>query len=144
MRRGRGYVIVDGVAGHTAEDGVLANLRFTLQLLAASAQDQISHVLPPLHGDIAGEMAENFDNWALSVHTYWTLTDEQTQALNGLSAFFDAQDSAGHPTFWEDEALASDERWEQVRHLARAALAAFGWPVAVPPRQQYRWLEESI
>src|SRR5258706_7322972 len=112
MRRGRGFVIQDGVAGNTAEEGVLANLRYTLQVLAASAQDQLAHVLPPLYGDIAGDMADDFDNWASAVHTYWTLTDQQTRALNSLTAYFGAHDSAEYPTFWEDEALASDEQWE--------------------------------
>ncbi|HEV2236411.1 MAG TPA: hypothetical protein VGR57_07080 [Ktedonobacterales bacterium] len=135
----RGFVIEDGVKGNTPEDGVVANLRFTLQLLAAYGRDQLDHYLPPLHGDITGDMAEDYDNWAKSVHTYWTLTDEQTQALRAILAYFDAHDYDQYPTFWEVEALVSDERWEQVRQLAQTALAEFGWPVEVPPRQKYIW-----
>jgi hypothetical protein len=138
---GRGFAIQDGVKGNTDEDGVLANLRFTLQLLAASGQEQRDHVLPPLHGDITGDMAEDYDLWSRSVPAYWALSPQQTQALRAISAFFDTHEYAEHPTFWEDEALVSDERWEQVRQLAQAALAACGWPVEVPPRQKYVWRE---
>ncbi len=113
-KKGRGFVIQDGVAGNTHEDWVLANLRYMLQLLAASGLDQLDHYLPPLHGVITNEMAEDFDNFARSVPTYWTLSPLQTQALNAILAYFDAHDYAEHPTFWEDDALVSDERWEQM------------------------------
>ncbi len=38
--------------------------------------------------------------------------------------------------FWEEEALFTDSQWEEVRTLAKAALASFGWPVEVPPPAQ--------
>jgi hypothetical protein len=35
-----------------------------------------------------------------------------------------------------------DSQWEEVRTLAKAALASFGWPVEVPPPAQYiRYVE---
>ena len=121
---------------HNSADGSLVSLRFTLQLLAASAPDQLAHVLPPQRGHVAIDMAEGYEQWASAVPTSRALTDEQAHALQALSAVFAAQDQAEHPTFWEDGALVADARWEQVRQLARAALVAVAWPVEVPPRQQ--------
>jgi len=117
-------------------DGSLVSLRFTLQLLAASAPDQLAHVLPPQRGHVAIDMVEGYEQWASAVPTSRALTDEQAHALQALSAVFAAQDQAEHPTFWGDAALVADARWEQVRQLARAALVAVAWPVEVPPRQQ--------
>ena len=37
----------DGVSAETLKAGVLANLRYTLQLLAAAAPDQLAHFLLP-------------------------------------------------------------------------------------------------
>jgi hypothetical protein len=127
----------DGVAAETLKAGVLANLRYTLQLLAAAAPDQLAHFLPPDFAFKADEMALDFENWATSVHTYWTLTEEQTARLTELDACLDNLSGEQNAAFWTDAALISDPRWEQVRALAKAALTSFQWPREVPPPETY-------
>ena len=85
---GKFGTIVDGVACDSPEEGVPANLRFFLQLLAAPAQDQIDHFLPPINYDIEAEMARDFEHWARCVRTYVTLTAEQTRALQKAQCLF--------------------------------------------------------
>ncbi len=132
---GRG--VRGGVVAETPEVGVLANLRYTLQLLAAAAHDQIAHFLPPDFAFKTDEMALDFDNWATAVHTYWTLTREQIARLTELSAYLDSQSGPHNAGFWTDEALVSDPRWDHIRALAQAALLAFQWPRDVPPPEAY-------
>ena len=126
-----------GVAAETPEAGVLANLRYSLQLLAAAAPDQLAHFLPPDFACKADEMALDFDNWAKSVPTYWTLTEEQAARLTELDVYLDSVSGPQNAAFWTDDALVSDPRWEQVRVLAQAALIAFHWPKEVPPPEEY-------
>ncbi len=127
----------DGVAAETLQAGVLANLRCTLQLLAAAAPDQLAHFLPPDFAFKADEMALDFDNWVTSVHTYWTLTEEQAARLTELDAYLDNLSGEQNAAFWTDAALVSDPRWERIRALAQAALESFQWPRAVPPPEEY-------
>ena len=126
-----------GVAAETPAAGVLANLRYSLQLLAAPAADQVAHFLPPDFAFKADEMALDFDNWAKSISTYWTLTEEQTTRLTELDAYLDSVSGHQNAAFWTDAALVSDPRWEHVRALAQAALTSFHWPKEVPPPEEY-------
>jgi hypothetical protein len=127
----------DGVTAETLKAGVLANLRYTLQLLAAAAPDQLAHFLPPDFAFKADEMVLDFENWATSVHTYWTLTEEQTARLTELDAYLDNLSGEQNAAFWTDAALVSDPHWERVRALAQAALTSFQWPREVPPPEAY-------
>jgi hypothetical protein len=34
---------------------------------------------------------------------------------------------------WTDNALHSRPEWSEIRSLAQKTLAAFGWPVTIPP-----------
>src|SRR5947209_3249605 len=117
----------DGVTAETPEAGVQANLRYSVQLLATTAANQIAHFLPPDFDFKTDEMALDFDNWATSVHTYWTLTEEQTARLAELNEYLDLLSGHHYAAFWTDEALVGDSRWENVRALAQAALASFQW-----------------
>jgi hypothetical protein len=126
-----------GVVAETPEAGVLANLRYSLQLLAAAAPDQLAHFLPPDFACKADEMALDFDQWVKSVSTYWTLTEDQTTRLTELDAYLDRLSSPQNAAFWTDEVLVSDPRWGQVRVLAQAALTSFHWPKEVPPPEEY-------
>lgn len=124
------------MAGTTAE-GVLANLRYTLQLLAAPTADQIAHFLPSDFAFKADEMALDFDKWAKSVHTYWTLTEEQAASLIELDTYLERLSGSENAELWTDEALAADPRWDRVRALAEAALASFQWPKETPPPEEH-------
>jgi hypothetical protein len=132
-----GRIVVGGVAGATAAEGVLANLRYSVQLLAAPAAEQIAHFLPPDFAAKTDEMALELDHWAQCAPTYWTLTHEQTTRLNALDAYLEALSGMEHAEFWTDAALVSDPRWEEVRTLAVAVLTAFEWPKQTPPPMRY-------
>jgi hypothetical protein len=134
----QGRWAVDGVAGLTDEEGVLANLRHMLQLLAASAQEQIAHYAPvELAAVAAEEMAQDFANWAEAVPTYWTLTEEQMARLQMVQAALDHLATSGDEADWSNAALRNDPRWEEVRTLAQAALTSFKWTTEVPPPAHY-------
>lgn len=132
-----GRSVRSGVAAETPAAGVLANLRYSLQLLAVAAPDQLAHFLPPDFAFKADEMALDFDNWANAVPTYWTLTEEQSVRLSQLGAYLTTMSGEQNAAFWTDEALVSDPRWEQVRALAQAALTSFQWTKEVPPAEEY-------
>ncbi len=134
---GSGRTERGSVAAEAPAAWVLANLRYTLQLLAAAAADQIAHFLPPNFAFKADEMALDFDHFATCVHTYWKLTEEQTARLNELDEHLSNLSDQHNAAIWTDEALVSDPRWEQVRAMAQAALASFQWPVEVPPLEKY-------
>ncbi len=116
----------------TAE-GVLKQLRLSLQLLASPAQDQLHH-FPVSWIDLPFEMADDFGHWARCVSTYWEVPQEQQTRLTLLDDFLSEMSGSHNAAFWTDEALYADPRWEEVRTMAQAALASFGWPVEVPPR----------
>jgi len=52
-----GRIVVGGVAAATPAEGVLANLRYSVQPLAAPAAEQIAHFLPPEFAAKTDEMA---------------------------------------------------------------------------------------
>lgn len=64
-------------------NGILAELRFSLQLLAAPAQAQLSH-FPVDWIALADEMALDFDHWHQCLATYWKPSHTQTDQLNKL------------------------------------------------------------
>ena len=136
-----GRTVVGGVAAATPAEGVLANLRYSVQLLAAPAGEQIAHFLPPDFAAKTDEMALELEHWAQCAPTYWTLTQEQAIRLNALDAYLAALSGTEHAEFWTDAALVSDPRWEELRILADAVLTAFKWPKETPPPERY--LEES-
>src|SRR5260370_2496967 len=121
-------------------DGVLKQLRLTLQLLASPPQAQLSHF--PAHTVVVvltDEMALDLEHWVQCVPTYWKLSQEQTAKLTTLDDFLDKMSTSLNRAFWRDEALSTDPRWEEVRSLAKEALDSFGWPSEVPPLARYRY-----
>lgn len=112
-------------------DWIQTQLRYKLQLLAAQAQEQIDH-FPP-HVAIIDEMISDYLHDSVSIHTYWTLSQEQTRRLTKLRDFLLAHDNPQQSDFWEVEALFSDPRWYKVRTLAKAALTSLEWPIETPP-----------
>jgi hypothetical protein len=125
----------DGVRSDNEKDGALANLCFTLQLLAARGVDQLAHFPPSV--SVADELALDYDHWSTSIHSYWSLSQDQTACLNSLDDYLDAMGGERNRAVWTDEALLSDPRWERVRHLARLALASFGLQIELPPPAHY-------
>jgi hypothetical protein len=105
-------------------------LKRTLEALAARHTAE-----PSLFPDAVvrpDELALNFENCAAAVRarddvevsppqvSALAALDDQFATMSRLAAEVDAD-------VWSEEALRTDENWEQVRRLAGEALAAFGW-----------------
>lgn len=125
-------VLSDDPAFISRGDGVLEHLCHSLQLLASPAPTQLNH-FPADWVVLTDEMALDFDHWARCLSTYWKPSPMQMVQLRKLDYFLSEMSGSLHSAFWTDEALTSDPRWETVRRLAQAVLAAFGWPVELPP-----------
>jgi hypothetical protein len=62
------------------------------------------------------------------------ITGEQRAALDALNQLLLRMSGKPNASFWTEEALRSDARWEAVRSTAKAAAAAFGWELSpLPP-----------
>lgn len=113
-------------------DGVLKQLRRSLQLLASPAQIQLSH-FPASWIVLTDEMALDFDHWTQCLSTYWEPSKEQMAKLAALDEILSEMSNSSRHDLGTEEALSFDPMWKEVRHLAKAALVSFGWPVDVPP-----------
>src|SRR5260370_38173548 len=86
-------------------DGVLKQLRLTLQLLASPPQAQLSHF--PAHTVVVvltDEMALDLKHWVQCVPTYWKLSQEQTAKFTTLDNFLDKISTSLNRAFWLVEA----------------------------------------
>jgi hypothetical protein len=111
-----------------------AELRRCLQALAQPAAEQVS--LFPEFAVIGDELALQFDDALHAYHASASTPDPiQLESLRLLDDYLTELSGPEEDRFWlERAALASDPRWEQIRDLARAVLAAFAWPDKPPPR----------
>lgn len=110
-----------------AGDWVADELRQSLQVLAAEAQEQVDFYPPG--ADIMGELATDYLHFAETIFTYWILSPDQALQLKALADFFHALDNPDEEDFWTVEALYSDPRWNEVRRLAKQALLVLEWPL---------------
>lgn len=104
--------------------GAVQHLQWSLQALAQPAE--IQHGLFPDFVVVPDELALDFDNWCDAALPQLSASAVQRDAL---AAIHSALDRIGR----DNTGIRTDPRWEEIRHLARAALAAFGWPADVPP-----------
>ena len=130
-------LIQGGVQNDDPGEGVLANLRYSLQLLAAEPQNQIDHFLPPGFPLVADEMANDFGNWSMAVGRYWRLTGEQTLRLKDLNDLLHRMSGKANAGLWTVQALTDKPQWKNVRSLAQMALQSFDWSIETPPRERY-------
>ena len=79
--------INDDLEIRRSADGVLKQLCLSLQLIASTAQEQISH-FPPHAVVVTDEIALDFDHWAHSIYTYWKISQEQVDKLTEIDNFF--------------------------------------------------------
>jgi hypothetical protein len=114
-----------------AEPVALSRLRLALQVLAASAHDQIAHF--PDFVCVADEMALDYNLWLTRVRERVPLAPDHIAALTAIDTYL-AERSGGHNSaFWTNAALTDDPGWADVRRLAQDGLRALGWPVEPPP-----------
>ena len=114
-------------------ESVAQRLRWALQALAAPAADQLRHT--PAFAAQAEELALDIDNWFSVVRagTVLTLSTEQRSALETIDRRLSLMSGRENVDLWGPEALRNAPAWAELRRLAAGALAAFGWPVEVPP-----------
>ena len=122
----------DPVAAHAedwirAGDWVAEQLRQSLQVLAAEAQEQVDHFHPG--SDIISELVTDYNHFAETIFTYWILSPNQALQLKTLKDYFQALDDPATDDFWTVKALYSDPRWNEVRRLAKHALSSLEWPM---------------
>jgi hypothetical protein len=79
---------------------------------------------------LTDEMVLDFDQWTNCIDTYW---QQQAAGLTTLNDFLGQMSTSHEATFWEEEALFIDPRWDKARVLAKTALTSFGWAVEAPP-----------
>ena len=122
------------------KDAHFRSLRLSLQALAAVPSDQ-----PALFPEVvrtANALARDFDNWTAVVTENYEdeLSQDQRHALAAIDQRLSAM--SDDDQVWSQSALAGDQRWDEIRRLAYAALDAFGWaiepaqdvsPAAAPP-----------
>lgn len=112
---------------------VVAQLRHSLQRLAQPPAAQVT--LFPSLVVVGDELALAFDD---ALRAFRAATPEasaaQLRALQQLDEYLSELGPQNEALWIEPIALAVDPRWERVRGLARATLAAFHWPVEVSDR----------
>jgi hypothetical protein len=120
--------------GTSLEADDSTRLRWAVQALARPAEEQVQ--LYPDFTCKADELAIDFGDAAEP----WLeagrpgLTPEQSDALRALDDYLDAVSGGGpNAENWVEDALYKSPVWQQIRSLARAVLAAFGWQDACPP-----------
>jgi hypothetical protein len=112
-------------------DPVIQQLQWALQALARPADEQIS--LFPDGVIVPDELASDFGNWSNAARPKLTLSHAQDQRLIDLDTALVEMSPAD---CWTSHALLIDQKWMHVRRLAKAALAAFGWPEGRPPSER--------
>lgn len=104
--------------------------RRSLQDLAGAGSDQLA--LFPDRVEKPDELAWAFEHWATIVRgaDESELSATEADAVEALQAKLKTMSRDGAEfgaDLWTDSALRSSEQWLEVRQLATAALAAFGW-----------------
>jgi hypothetical protein len=110
----------------------MQRLEWSLQALAQSASDQIA--MFPDFVVAADELASDFNDALLLLRASsaeWSR--EQRESVDLLSDLLTGMSGKHEPDLWSHEALNSSPEWVEVRRLAVAALAAFGWSEGLPP-----------
>ncbi len=111
-------------------------LRASLQALAIAGSDQ--RTLFPEVAPKPTELATHFDHWLSAVREdpLGELPGPETDALGALERKLATMSRDGaefDADLWTDAAVTGSPHWEEVRRLAAAALAAFGWSIDRPP-----------
>ncbi len=63
------------------------------------------------------------------------------EALKAVESLLDRMSGQENAHLWTRGALRDSREWTRLRQAARGALAAFGWPLEVPPGKPYEYIE---
>jgi len=111
-------------------------LNASLQALAIAGSQQ--RMLFPEFALKPTELVTHFDHWLSAVREDHRseLSDTESDALGALERTLSTMSRDGaefDADLWTDTAVICSPHWEEVRRLAAAALAAFGWYIERPP-----------
>jgi hypothetical protein len=120
-------------------DWRLRDILEDLQALATDAETLIK-AFPPMI-PAADEVANEFDD-----HLYFAerlvdeglITREMMEHVRAVDRFLSEMSDRHDDSLWTDEALRTRKEWDEVRRLAREALAAMGCELEPPPRWERR------
>lgn len=119
----------------------LDRLKYAVQALALPSETQL-HLFPDFVCK-ADELALDFCNGYETILNQLTpgLTTRQIQVLNALDKLLNSISGENNSPLWTDDALRTDPSWAKVRDLAQEVLAAFGWPLDVPPTYRSNYIK---
>jgi hypothetical protein len=113
---------------------LLGELKWSLQALALSPELQREQF--PSFVCLADELALEFDHsWKAAADSH-AFTPDQRSILTQLDAFLGGISGREHAELWTDQALGDAPEWQQIRILAREALASLAWPEEIPPKER--------
>ena len=117
-------------------DGVRDQFLWSLQALACDADAQLS--LFPDFVCKADELAHDYGHWSEFVRSRFAgeFSGAQLAILQQIDDRLDAMGNGGtefEEELWSENALRMRPQWEELRTLARLALAKLGWPTETPP-----------
>lgn len=118
-----------------AKEVIEQQFRWAIQALAQPPEVQ-PKLFPP-RAAVPDELALDFDNhWiAFEAHFGNSLSEAQCEAVHALDNLL-TEMSGLKPEIWLDGDCLRHPRWHEVRRLAGAVLAAFGWQPNIPPSER--------
>ena len=128
------------MADDTNATWILIRFQHALQALALPAVVQVQ--LFPDFVCKADELALNFDHWSSCMLAWYrdTLTPAQRDPIDAIDHHLARMSGTHNAALWTDEALHEAPEWNEVRQLARHALAAFGWEETTPPSYEHEYV----
>ena len=122
--------------GEVDREGIRNQFRWSLQALAVSAEAQRS--LFPDFVSKTDELVLDFDHWFWAARSILDekFSDEQCEALQAIDRRLGAMSREGvefDEELWWEESLGDRPEWEDVRAMAKLALARLGWTAEKPP-----------
>ncbi len=132
------------LAGESGAEYLVRMLVLDTQLLAADANLLIRHYYPPgttaetpLAEIAADDLAEDFNTRLEQAE--WNVDAKRLISADALAKIHAVDKKLGEmsgpqdPELWTDAGLRSRAEWNEVRHLAKAALEAMDYELDSPP-----------
>jgi len=122
------------------KETTINQLKYAIQALSLDAEGQLASF--PKFVAVTDELLLEFDNWrSVAVANYPNFfSQEQLQILNDMEAFASNYDSH-HLDLSIEEELKTSIFWNQLRVLARDALARFNWISEIPPDHRITYIK---